>query len=80
MFLVLKSEDIRVIGPIFGSPRAIFQVRPGVGHIEPKLGVWGKKKLTFQKSIQEPTLRVGESRKPFFTVICAVFELNLHVF
>ena len=61
MFLVLKGE---VIGPIFVSPRAIFQVRPGVGHIEPKLGVWGKK-MTFQ----EPTLRVGESRKPVFTVI-----------
>ena len=39
MFLGLKIEEDRVSGPILRSPRAIFFVRPGVGHIELKLGV-----------------------------------------
>ena len=59
---------MRIIGSsgrFLGSPRAIFRVRPGVGHIEPKVGVWGQKN-DFQKSIQERTLRVGESKKTPF--------------
>ena len=49
MFLVPKSEDKKVSGLIFGSPRAIFRVRPGVGQIEPNLGVWGKKNNDFSE-------------------------------
>ena len=79
MFLVLKSEDNWVIRPLFWVSGGHFSGPTWGWAHRAEIGCLGSKN-DFQKSIREPTLRVGESRKPVFIMIEAVFELNSHVF